>query len=338
MNTSPDVRRQRSPKRRHIDSERATRRCPGCGNDVPITPKRRQFQAHLPDGTPCFWDDPNACERSGTRSLVNAADHRASPTLFLRHKRIFGTIIAIIGLLGSITGLLAYIGIQPFDSAGASSKHARPQAPDPYSYIVFDGLDDPKHQDCFGLFGLCLYQSVQVALDAFGPNEAQDFPQADTWVKGATCHGWSPNRIRLVEVCGNKGEIDSIEVFFNEESQASLALPDNGLAKLPESIAKFARDLHRSSPDVVNLGYETPEGEGFVQASEAFGHDGAEGEYGVTIVTGRHAGNAGHEYGCGYKGFDRFSSLISATNIEVASPGFRDESLKYFSRKACAHG
>ncbi|WP_330440494.1 hypothetical protein OHB44_09915 [Micromonospora sp. NBC_00821] len=154
-------------------------------------------------------------------------------------------------------------GRGPSASKGAETGIPRLAGPDPYLYV---GLDDSIHlarkQACPGLFGLCLGQPVQLALDSFGITEIEGFPQSEGR-PGATCHRWHPKHLDTVTVCDVGGAIESIRYDSLSRTSLALAAPEGVVVEFPAAIPTQAPLITTAFQDKPFLSTYVPgEGEG----------------------------------------------------------------------------
>jgi hypothetical protein len=118
-----------------------------------------------------------------------------------------------------------------------------------------------RQQACDGLFGLCLGQPISFALQAFGPSEADGYPQSDG-TPGGECHGWKPKQLDLVTICGTQHAIQDIRVDSSSASPVAVAAPDGNKITLSEVTRDGAAAVTgRLSTEPYSSTYTPSEGE-----------------------------------------------------------------------------
>ncbi|WP_250029292.1 hypothetical protein [Paractinoplanes maris] len=160
-------------------------------------------------------------------------------TQIINHRGLVAVVMASLAVVAlAIAGgiYLARDGTGP-RAGSAKAEATAPTAPDPFLYVATgNGLHLSRQQTCDGLFGLCLGQTIDFALQAFGPSEADGYPQAGGNEGGRTevCHGWTPKQIDLITVCAADGAIEMIRVDSSSASPMRIAAPEGNTVTLAE--------------------------------------------------------------------------------------------------------
>ncbi|MFI2712166.1 hypothetical protein ACH495_18780 [Micromonospora sp. NPDC018662] len=125
---------------------------------------------------------------------------------------------------------------RPHMSPGGETGNPRFTGPDPYLYVSFDdNIHLARKQTCPGLFGLCLGQPVQLALDSFGTTEIEGYPQSGGQSE-STCHRWHPKRLDTVTVCDSSGAIESIRYDSLSSTNMTMAAPEGTVVEFPTTM------------------------------------------------------------------------------------------------------
>lgn len=209
--------------------------------------------------------------------------------------------------------------------------------PDPYLYATFDGQRTSRRQDCVGLFGLCLDQRIELAVGAFGPNEAAGFPKQSLREPSSKCHGWTPARFSLVEVCEENGSMTSISTQFMAESQFELALPTGDEAVFPAPLERLANEVSADlehSPEF--LGSQDEEGFYYNSLAWQFYHEAEGTPFAVIELSGFEWWNDTNQSrtldSCDLRGHLDVNKTVIANRVEVRNLLSRD-----LARTACRY-
>jgi hypothetical protein len=152
----------------------------------------------------------------------------------------------IFTVIAGITGILGFFGINasgddssskspPVGSSAESAASVGPTAPDPYLYIAFNSIHVARKQPCIGLLGLCLGQSISVAIQALGTAEADGFPEPEP--PDGSCHGWELKQLDRITICERKGGIRRIRIDSLAQSTVRVAAPRDTTIVFPDPIA-----------------------------------------------------------------------------------------------------
>lgn len=188
--------------------------------------------------------------------------------------RSLAVMAASMAVVAALTFLLALLAVAidrraddagggPLKSQDTETGNPRLDGPDPYLYVGFDNsVHLARKQTCAGLFGLCLGQPVQLALDSFGTTEVDGFPQ-NGGRPGATCHRWHPKHLDTVTVCDFAGAIESIRYDSLSSTSLTLAAPQDVVVEFPATLpiqASLITEAFKNKP--FSSTYVPGEGEG----------------------------------------------------------------------------
>lgn len=217
--------------------------CQVCHANVLLTPKRRAFVKHVDAST----GDP--CSGSGTLPAANKSPSwwrlpGFIPDVLLHYRRYPAVGIAILLVFTVGTGVITYYEFLHSGAAAGDRSRVAP-AVDPNLYLNFDGPYTSRRQECEGLLGFCLGQSITTAQDVFGeemagfpaPFDIQAFGRPYGETPPGLCHQWEYSGLESISICERESAIESIRLDFPTASRFALSMPEGFLLRAPVDLA-----------------------------------------------------------------------------------------------------